>query len=184
MAAHRRVSPCPFCFFRNAHELHQLKAQHPPNILTTKVQYISTILTIHFKASERLHAVRHFLRSIWSLGPTSGPKSSPGAAHRCLISGYSSTSNTETEVHNEGNQFAGILPGIWKMLWSKSRKKLRKNCWRVRGTLRLAAVVSIAIRHTISLDAEDGIEYSACFSNPSPQEPIGAWNASSISAMC
>ena len=49
---------------------------------------------------------------------------------------------------------------------------MRKNCWRVRGTLRPAAVVIYRNKAHYSLDAEDGIEYSACFSNPSPQELI------------
>ena len=94
-----------FLLFRNAHDLHQLKKSVAPfrDVLTTKVQYISTIQIIYFHAPERLHAARAFLRLYGASGQL-GPKFSSGAAHRRLCFGYSSIPNTETEVHNEGKQ--------------------------------------------------------------------------------
>ena len=62
-----------------------------------KVQYISTIRIIHFRALERLHAARAFLRLHGASGQV-GPKSGPGAALRRTHSD-SSVSKNLNEVH-------------------------------------------------------------------------------------
>ena len=73
--------------------------------------------------------------------------------------GHSSTPNTETEVHNE-DVIIEVTEEVAEELLAGQRyiKASRRRVYRNKAHY--------------SLDAEDGIEYSACFSNPSPQELI------------
>lgn len=77
-----------------------------------QVQYRSTILTTQFRAPERFLAARAFLYSCGATSGQFGPKSSPGAAPRRPSFRPLDRPNTETEVHNEGNQFTGFLPVV------------------------------------------------------------------------
>ena len=72
---------------------------------------------------------------------------------------------------------------MWKMVWSKSRKKLRNNCWRVRGILRPAAVVSTAIRRTTRWMPRTALNILLVSPTLLRKNWSSAWNASSISAM-
>ena len=79
-----------------------------------------------------------------------------------------STPNTETEAHNEGNQFAGILPVVMVEVTEEVAEELLAGQRYIKASRRRI----YRNKAHYSLDAEDGIEYSACFSNPSPQELI------------
>ena len=86
--------------------------------------------------------------------------------------GYLSTPITETEIHNEGNQFAGFLPVVYGRCDGRSTEEVAEELLAGQRYIKASRRRVYRNKAHFSLDAEDGIEYSACFSNPSPQELI------------
>lgn len=121
----------------------------------------------------RLHSVMLCGRISFALLRANLARSpTPVSLSAALRFGHSSIPNTETEVHNEGNQFAGFLPVVYGRCDGRSHGG---SCGRIAGGQRYIKASRRRVYRNkahFSLDAEDGIEYSACFSNPSPQELI------------
>ena len=86
--------------------------------------------------------------------------------------GHSSIPNTETEVHNEGNQFAGFFPWYMEDVMVEVTEEVAEELLAGQRYIKASRRRVYRNKAHFSLDAEDGIEYSACFSNPSPQELI------------
>ena len=121
----------------------------------------------------RLHSVLLCGRISFALPRANLARSpAPVPLSAALRFGHSSIPNTETEVHNEGNQFAGFLPVVYGRCDGRSHGG---SCGRIAGGPAVhqgQPPPCLRNKAHFSLDAEDGIEYSACFSNPSPQELI------------
>lgn len=119
-----------------------------------------------------LHAARALFCSYGAASGQLGPKSSPGAALRRPRFGHSSTPNTETEVHNEGNQLRDFYPWYMEDVMVEVTEEVAEELLAGQRYIKASRRRVYRNKAHYSLDAEDGIEYSACFSNPSPQELI------------
>ena len=81
----------------------------------------------------RLHSVMLCGRISFALPRANLVRSStPVSLPAALRFGHSSTPNTETEVHNEGNQFAGFLPVVYGRCDGRSHGG---SCGRIAGRL-------------------------------------------------
>ena len=86
--------------------------------------------------------------------------------------GHSSIPNTETEVHNEGNQLRDFYPWYMEDVMVEVTEEVAEELLAGQRYIKASRRRVYRNKAHYSLDAEDGIEYSACFSNPSPQELI------------